>query len=83
MEHPFAFVPVTVYVVVDVGINPTPFVIPPDQTYDVAPLPDNVTDDPAHTVLELAVTVTVGNGFTVIVFVVVLVHPLALVPVTV
>ena len=51
--------------VVDVGTNPTPFVIPPDHAYDVAPLPDNVTEDPAHTVDELAVTVTVGSAFTV------------------
>ena len=81
--QPFPFVPVTVYVVVDVATNPIPFVIPPDHTYDVAPLPDNVTEDPAQTVDELAVTVTVGRGFTVIVFVALVEHPLAVVPVTV
>ena len=68
---------------VDVAANPTPFVIPPDHTYEVAPLQDKVTDDPAHTVDELAVTVRVGSGLTVIVFVALLEHPFAPVPVTV
>ena len=57
-------VPVTVYVVVAVGIKPTPFVTPPDHEYEVAPPPVSVTEVPAHTVLADAFAVTVGEERT-------------------
>ena len=67
----------------DVGTKPIPFITPPVQTYDVAPFPVSVTEEPEHTVVALAFTVTVGEEFTLIVIVVVLVQLLAFVPVTV
>jgi hypothetical protein len=80
--HP-AVVPVTVYVAVEAGMKDTPLVTPPVQLYVVAPVPFNVTDVPGHTVVEGdAVAPTVGIGFTVIVMVLVALHP-AKVPVTV
>jgi hypothetical protein len=82
--QPFDPVPVTVYVVVEEGMNETPFVTPPVQLYEFAPVPFKVTDVPAHTV-EDGVTVepTDGNELTVIEIVLVLVQPFAEVPVTV
>lgn len=82
--HPFTFVPVTVYVVVDTGVNATLLVTPPDQVYEVAPVPFSVMLVPAQTVVPgVAVDETVGNGLTVMVVVAVFVHPFASVPVTV
>ena len=49
----------------------------------VAPVPVKVTAMPAHIVVALAVELTVGNAFTVIVFVDVPTQPFASVPVTV
>jgi ribosomal protein L21E len=81
--QPAELVPVTVYVAVEVGIKLTPFVTPPLQAYVVAPPPFNVSDVPAQTDEALGLAVTIGNRFTVIVFVAVFVQPAALVPVTV
>jgi hypothetical protein len=70
-------------VAVDATTNETPFVTPPLQLYEVAPVPLKVTDDPEHTVEAGDVIVpTVGNGFTVMVIVPVPLHPFN-VPVTV
>jgi hypothetical protein len=67
-----------------VALKGTPFVIPPDQVYEFAPDPLRVTVDPAQTVEEgRAVDPTVGIWFTVMVAVVLFVHPFAPVPVTV
>jgi len=82
-EHVFASVPVTVYVVVVLGVNATPLFAPPVQLYDVAPVPLMVTDVPAHTVDAVVVEPTVGNTFTVIVRVAVFEQVFASVPVTV
>lgn len=82
--HPFPFVPVTVYELVDGGVNATLFVTPPVHVYVVAPVPDNVTGVPAQTVVPgVAVDETVGSGFTVIVIVAVFTQPKPSVPVTV
>lgn len=55
-------VPVTLYVVVSVGLTTTLAVFVPllslNQLYDVAPEAVNVTLDPGHTVIALALTVT-------------------------
>ena len=55
------FVPVTEYDVVDVGVNETPFVIPPLQTYVFAPEAVNVVEVPSQTLLT-PVIVIVGVG---------------------
>jgi hypothetical protein len=82
--QPLAFVPVTVYVVVDTGTNATLSVTPPLQVYEIAPVPFNVMLDPAQTVVPGdAVEETVGSGLTVIVVVAVFTHPFPSVPVTV
>jgi hypothetical protein len=82
--QPLDPVPVTVYVVVEEGINETPLVTPPVQLYEFAPVPFKVTDVPAHTVEDGDTVVpTVGNELTVIVMVLVLLQPLDPVPVTV
>ena len=74
-------VPVTVYVVVTVGVAVIVTVAAPvDHAYVVAPLAVNVADTPLHTVAD--VLVITGNGFTVIVPVVIPVQPEE-VPVTV
>jgi hypothetical protein len=82
--HPAVLVPVTVYVVVEVGdtvlLEPLPK--PPDQLYVLAPLAVNVEVCPLHIDVGLADAVTVGNGFTVTLTVVVAVHT-SLTPVTV
>jgi len=76
-------VPVTEYVVVEVGeaVNEDPL---PEglQTYELAPLAETVVLLPLQIVGEAADAVTVGTAFTVTVTVAVFVHPL-LVPVTV
>ena len=83
--HPAALVPVTVYVVVPLGVTVllAPLPNPPDQLYVFAPLAVNTELAPLHIDDGLAVVVTVGNGFTVTLTVAVPVHPAALVPVTV
>lgn len=82
--HPFAAVPVSVYVVVVVGETVTgePLRLPGIQLYVAAPLPVSVVELPAQMVPPEVVVVTVGVGFTVMMRVAVAVQPL-LVPVTV
>jgi len=84
LVHPFAPVPVTVYVVVAAGetVIGEPLIFPGFQLYEVPPPPVNVVDPPEQIVGEGAVAVMVGDGFTVIVTCAVPVHPLV-VPVTV
>jgi hypothetical protein len=81
--HPAALVPVTVYVVVASGVNATPLLTPPLQTYVAAPPPLSVVLFPSQSGFKDAAAVTVGIGFTVTVIELVDVHPAALVPVTV
>lgn len=82
-------VPVTVYVVVTVGVAFTgvPVValkaVDGDHAYVVAPLAIRFTFPPGHIVGDPGATLTVGVGVTVIVTVCVAMQPLALVPVTV
>ena len=82
--HPFAAVPVTVYVVVVPGETEIgePGIAPGFQTYDVAPPPVRLVEFPEQIVGEDAVAVTVGEGFTVTVTCAVLLQP-DVVPVTV
>jgi hypothetical protein len=77
LVHPLTLVPVTVYVVVTVGENATPFVTPPDQVYVDAPEPLNVVDPPMQIIEFVAMAVIVGVGFTVTATVLVPVHPKA------
>ena len=65
--HPAALVPVTVYVVFEVGDTTilAPVNEPGIQVYVEAPLAVNVTDEPRHTEADELLTVTVGYGFTV------------------
>lgn len=78
-----------VYVVVVVGLAVTFAPVVADNpvaglhAYVEAPLAFNAVDCPAHIVGLAGVTETTGNGFTLTVAVAVLVHPAALVPVTV
>jgi len=65
LVHPFN-VPVTVYVVVVPGVNAVPLIMPPDQLYDVPPVPLNVTDVPEQTV-EDGDTVAPTAGITLMV----------------
>jgi hypothetical protein len=83
--HPAVLVPVTVYVVVALGVTVlfAPVPNPPDQLYVFAPLAVNTELAPLHIAVGLADAVTVGNGFTVTLTVAVPVHPAVLVPVTV
>ena len=80
--HPLELVPVTVYVVVVVGlavtVAPVVELNPVDgvHAYVVAPLAVRLVEFPVH-ILVLDETVTVGNEFTVTVFVATLVHPFA------
>lgn len=75
--QPFALDPVTVYVVVDVGVTviDVPVKLPGIQLYVVPPEAVSVVLPPAQNVVLDAVTVTVGDGLTVIVRVAVAVHP--------
>jgi hypothetical protein len=74
-----------VYVVVALGVTVllAPVPNPPDQLYVLAPLAVNTDVAPLHIDVGEADAVTVGNGFTVTLTVVVPVQPAALVPVTV
>ena len=60
-----ALVPVTVYVVVIVGVNATPSVTPPVQVNVLAPVPFKVTELPLQITEPDVVDETVGFGFTV------------------
>ena len=57
-------VPVTVYVVVEEGVNAVAFVTLLSQVYVFAPEPESVTDVPAQTVWS-APALTVGKALTV------------------
>ena len=83
--QPFAAVPVTVYVVEEVGetVTEAPVKLPGIQLYVDAPLAVKVVEFPAQIVVLEAVVVTVGNALTVMVRVAVFVQPAADVPVTV
>ncbi len=81
--HPAVLVPVTEYVVVELGVTVILAVLPPVfQLYVFAPLTVSTEVAPLHIAAGLADALTVGNGFTVTLTVAVLVHPDA-VPVTV
>jgi hypothetical protein len=78
-------VPVTLYVVLLVGVTVLELPLPKlcDQLYVLAPLAVNTEVAPLHIAVGLADAVTDGNGFTVTLTVAVPVHPAVLVPVTV
>lgn len=82
--HPLIELPVTVYIVVAVGVTTVavPVNAPGFQVYDVAPLPVKVADAPAHIAVGLDIAVKVGIEFTVTETVVVFEHA-PLFPVTV
>jgi len=80
--QPLAFVPVTVYVAVDIGVKATELFTLLFHAYVVAPEPLKVTAVPAQTVW-LIPALTLGAAFTVTVACAVLLQPLASVPVTV
>ena len=82
LTQPFPSVPVTTYVCVDTGVNGFPFPTPWFQVYELAPLPVKVTLPPEQTTVDVAFAVTEGKGFTLIIFVAVLLQPFAPVPVT-
>lgn len=84
-EHPFASVPVTVYVVADEGASVTvaPFSDPGIQSYDAAPLPVSVTEFPIQMSVAEAEALTDGSAFTTTATVEVFEHPFISVPVTV
>jgi hypothetical protein len=85
LVQPAALDPVTVYVVVTLGVTTVdaPVAPPGVQVYVLALLPNKVVDDPIQTAFKLALTPTLGNGLTVTVVVAVLEQPKASVPVTV
>ena len=62
--HPAVLVPVTVYVVVALGVTVllAPVPNPPDQLYVLAPLAVNSELAPEHIAVGLAVAVILGNG---------------------
>jgi hypothetical protein len=81
--HPLAFVTVTVYVVLALGLTLMATVVAVvDHTYDVPPLAVNVVLWPLQIVV-VPVIAGVGKAFTVTVLLVVAVHPFAFVTVTV
>jgi hypothetical protein len=82
--HPFAAVPVTVYVVVAAGVTDTgePDNAPGIQLYVEAPVAESVTVLPEQMVVVEEDALTTGDGFTLITCVAVPLQPL-LVPVTV
>jgi hypothetical protein len=67
LEQPAAFVPVTVYTVVTVGVIATlvPVNDPGFHVYDVAPDPVNVAVLPMHNNVGLNEAVIVGDALTV------------------
>jgi hypothetical protein len=84
LVQPLALVAVTVYVVVTVGETVgEPVKLPGTQEYDVPPVALNTLEPPKQIVVGDADATTLGTLFTVTPIVEVLVHPLALVAVTV
>jgi hypothetical protein len=83
--HPFASVPVSVYVVVLAGatVNGLPLSDPGIQSYVTPPDPVSTVESPTQSVAALAVAKTLAAGATATVTVAVLLHPGAFVPVTV
>ena len=84
-EQPAAVLPVTVYVVLIVGVAVivAPVIAPGFQVYVEAPLAINETVLPEQTSVEDAVTFIVGVGLTFKFKVLVAEHPAAFFPVTV
>jgi len=83
-EHPTPLDPVTVYVVVAVGVTVILAVLPPVlQLYVLAPLAVNTEVPPIHIDCGAAVILIVGEELTVTVTVAVFEHPTPLDPVTV
>ena len=73
--QPFASVPVTEYVVVDVGDTTILFVVAEvPHTYELAPVAVKVALAPEHTFATEDVALTVGKAFTTICIVAVLAH---------
>jgi hypothetical protein len=84
LEQPIASVPVTVYIVVTVGVTTSDAVIAPVlHEYVLAPTAVKVAECPTQTALDDFVTVSVGKALTVKLIVSVLTHPFTSVPVTV
>jgi hypothetical protein len=85
LEHPFASVPVTVYVVVATGLSVKldPDKDPGIHVYVEAPPALSVTELPIQIAFEEAEALTEGRALTFTDTVDVFVHPLAAVPVTV
>lgn len=87
--HPAALTPVTVYVVVTVGVavKGVPVLalrpVVGDQEYVAPPVAPIVVDEPVHIEVAPPVVAMVGNALTVMVLVAVLLQPLPLMPVTV
>jgi len=80
----FASVPVTVYPALAVGATVIVVAVEPvDHAYVTAPEPLSVTEDPAHMVPEVGVTLTTGGELTVTVVVAVFTQLFASVPVNV
>jgi hypothetical protein len=84
-EHPAAFTPVTVYVVVTVGFTTTlDAIVPPGfHVYDVAPVAERVTDPTIQIAVGDAVALIVGLAFTTKATVRVAVQPKPFAPVIV
>ena len=87
LEQPLAPVPVTVYVVVPVGVTvyglSVDVVVPSLHEYDAAPVAVRFASCPKQTALWLVSAETVGSCLTLTVTLAVLEHPLPSVPVTV
>jgi hypothetical protein len=83
VDVPQELMPVSVYDVVVLGINGTPFVTPPDQLREFVPDPFKVTEFPKHTEGLLALTVNEGAKPTEIVCTALFRQPFTSVPVTV
>ena len=82
LVQPFTSVPVTLYVVVPVGVNATASTTPLSHAYDVAPPPVKVTDVPEQTEELVEEAVTIGKSFTVTLTDAVFVQAFASVPIT-
>jgi len=82
-EQPLELVPVTVYVVVTLGLTKMLALVEPvfQEKLDT-PVAVSVADAPAHIVDDEALTERLGEAFTTTVILEVAEHPLPLVPVT-